>query len=925
MIKGIFAVLLLLIIIDCAYADWSLPPDVEGPSGISGGSGGIIAGSQEAVPSTSYLRLSLAIACYDEARTASDGIDYRIVMFNRTNYLDGTPVLDYEYYYPLPFIYGAGYWSSDATPLWVPNYEPGVQITLDSSNPKFVRFEGECDAFSRNEHEYYENSNLLKTYCSPTGCDPSDWDQMDPAAFSYNVDWDNDQTMCQLLGGDWLSGGDYDGWRCCVDDWIWIYNRPIDYHSRGIPERHDLESADSLCLYSSTPSYGNAIDTGDYFGGNNYYCSSQGMGHKAYDPTLSYDDDGESTFADPSKPFYFLGSGNSETDIGKWSDYYENDAMFCDMSFDSSSGAGVKFQWLTLKDAGNKNQAVCELFLGYNWTGTMCCGAPGNPESYNDPETECDGLGRGTQILNSGTPLAHITFQQQFQDLCDAYRTKNRACFENRTVENNSIAFSQDNPDIKNIFNENGELFICSGTNNVPGFTVVPKCGYKGGYDEFSICTYMNDSWHKKTESYSSDILGYRPGLYDNEDDLSASVHSSSLPSEVVNAGLFSVNTECCFSNMCWDGNECVDSASVYKLSPDNEWSELVTYEDGDQVFACRNGTWHGPIDPQYNWFYDTRYPGFCVDADQCYCTGCPAKYVDNGCTNQPNFFKDDHFCEGPGWTSRTKLLATQMMALSNGDYTLFCGDYEAAINYFQPLEPLSGRLNNFCVLNSSGTVTIGVSFNADGNDPLALDADNALLDPSSGFITTALGEDLLNCDDAIGIAGQDGYGSFRKCMAGNNKFWYNEKTQTLIYSKDGIDEAEPLPSNYDQYNSQIKTLFSTISSHIDAHTADIDKVLLNIEPFKNADDFSELYLSKTGQDTVFGVVETKYDPANKDNRNFMGISYTGVDGIDCDDITSAYDYAYCGQQGQSMIVLGRRVDTGFKYWTDLTAKLRMR
>ena len=736
----------------------------------------------------------------------------------------------------------------------------------------------------------------------------------------YTCNWDTSKTQCEFIGGNWTDEVGFSGQACCGDDWVWLNNIAVDYMPRTSAQRQQLSETDRLCMYSRYPDYGSSRSFEDYYGENSYYCDNLGLGHFARDDRLTLDQD--NTYANSSQPYYFVGVGDQETDLGKWSDADENKALYCDVDFSNQAGEGVVFSWLKIEDAASKNQAVCDLFLGYGWTGTRCCGAPGVPDSYNDPAAECDAFARSDQLLEDGLTLYDITFQPRFEELCSEHLTENSACFEKKLVKNNTVAASSSNSDVKNIYNSGGELYVCDGAYNAAGFTVVPKCQGIGGLEQYALCTHMNDSWHKKTETYSYDTLGYRSGRYDSVAKLEASIHESSLPT--IAQDLVGVDTECCYSDMCWDGQRCTDEHSLYYLSADS-WGIYSGGSIADKdIYMCNDGSWEGPLDPEFDWDYNTDIPGFCAEDFQCYCNDCPQDYVDNGCTNMSYFFVDDHLCEEGTWSSRTKALAAHMISVAEGDYTLFCDRYDTSLNYPDPVVSFSPYVNNFCVLREGENTVLGVTFNPLDDSPMDVDAESILFGSGTGqgFIPDVLGKtDIDSCEDALGT-GTGGAGLFHRCQSENGKYWYNDAIHAFIYSKDDLS-GDAFASDYLSQKSSVESMFETADVHIASNTEDIESVLLSITPLTHARDFRRLYVASQSGETAFGIVEEKYDPEYQDNRNFLCVVYSGMGGVGCTDVLDAYEYSYCGEQGADIIAIGRKVDDDFKFWTDLTAELR--
>ncbi len=915
--------LAVIILVSFAYAiQYNLPDGVDNVvEGVSGGGGG--SGSSPSLdidPNSSDLIMMGMISCYDDDR-GFDGEDPRTVIFDMKEFYDG--ILDgasYQIKYAEPFLSSG--WDPEATKVTLPPFDP--------NNPVHIRFEGRdfgpdsmsgCYFFGNAWHQEYEDG-VLKGSAYNTG-----WQRAPNNVFQQHVDWDKSQSNCEVLGGAWLSGGNYDGYRCCGDDWIWVNNIAINYQPLSIVDQTARFSDDSLCLYSSYPDYGKGIDISDYFGTNSYICDPRNLGHSSYDTSLGYDD-GYRDSQISSSPYYFIYDGSQKTDLGKWSDHSGTNAQVCTVGFDNSPGKGVVFSWQDISTAADSGQAMCELYLGYNWTGTKCCGAPGSPDTYNDPAKECDSQTQADDIESqTGIGLSDVAFMSEFDALCSSPSrlSKNRACYDKYSVDNHQILSSdREQPEIEDLFNLDGMLHFCQSSVVSPpaGFDADPKCSLLGVKGDFAVCTYGNDSW--KTQNNAGETLGYIGNKFADLNAEKSKLHESSLPNEISSSMGIGQQTECCFADSCWDGSACQPNSTYYWFKPSEQyWGEKISGEDWNgqiKVYRCKNGEWNGPLEPVYDWDQNTDKPEFCVEDYQCACTdkNCPG-HTSNGCTNVPNYFTGDHFCDNENWTSRTRILAEQLMEIAGSDdYELFCDKFENSVNYYKPLEQNKALINSVCVLkySASDNVVLGFSLNT-GFDAKNTDIQDELLN----FISSTFEEDLSECDNAVNPTDNSQYGNFRRCKTNNNAYWFNKNSRLLIYAKGGLLATDPMPSDYQANGDMIESLFNWISSEI--YTAGPDINIRSITAFANARDFSRMYLASENGDRVLGVIENVYDDYYEDNRNFLGVAYTGISGVDCTKIRAADKNAYCDDSGQEVIVLEKNTNDDFPYWTDLTAKLR--
>jgi len=204
----------------------------------------------------------------------------------------------------------------------------------------------------------------------------------------------------------------------------------------------------------------------------------------------------------------------------------------------------------------------------------------------------------------------------------------------------------------------------------------------------------------------------------------------------------------CCPTKWCWDPNE-----QTCQRSQKGEFYNPMLYNFSGDLYRCMDGFWKSAY-PKYDWLQEMQ--GYCDYADQCFISETLNPSGRAECINPGNWkpeFKQ-HYCYNGSWTTRTKLIALQMINITqesaNGadNYTLFCDKLENALNnykdYFEgfgmipeafgaaPAAPVEGEanvtkynpenLNNFCVLEytfypGKKRVVLGTSLNTAIND----------------------------------------------------------------------------------------------------------------------------------------------------------------------------------------------------------------
>ncbi|RJQ18703.1 hypothetical protein C4580_06425 [Candidatus Woesearchaeota archaeon] len=154
-------------------------------------------------------------------------------------------------------------------------------------------------------------------------------------------------------------------------------------------------------------------------------------------------------------------------------------------------------------------------------------------------------------------------------------------------------------------------------------------------------------------------------------------------------------------------------------------------------------------------------------------------------CINDTQYILD-YYCDGGSWTSRTRRISEQLLAValaqSGENFSLYCDRYDRVLNrYLYPVERgiaqdflgkfcpqgfteqvLEGCTNNMCVLRHAG----GVAFGASLNSPV----DN----PQRSFLF-ALNRPSNECRNAV-----DDDGEFDPC--GNN-VWYDRRLNAVLYA----------------------------------------------------------------------------------------------------------------------------------------------
>ena len=401
-------------------------------------------------------------------------------------------------------------------------------------------------------------------------------------------------------------------------------------------------------------------------------------------------------------------------------------------------------------------------------------------------------------------------------------------------------------------------------------------------------------------------------------------------------------STSCCPANYCWNSTACVPSeANVTALV-----NPLIL---GDNVWRCLDGNWTLSI-RRYAW--DFSQSGFCPTITQCLVDPAgnaslnnqPETYdptIDIPQCIETRQFIEDHYCFNGTWTSRTKLIALQLLDIVNktGDefnYTLFCDNYKNALavyDYLSIEDYLRGKLfamppisiytcsdnmnyvmpcvNNFCVLKytdrSSGEqkVVFGTSLNKPINDS------------EFSFLRT-LDQKSDYCSDLIGTGS-----NFTKCSNDPN-IWYSDAINSVIFSKTGI-----LIGPLSIFDSFVRFLFNPIRSIINyvvdtiAPRAEPSGAVIDYNFTKNVKDFNQIYINSLYGISIRAIIEQP-----QLDKKFITIKYFGVPEDVCLAV-DVYDRANpppgqisCTKEDSVYYVISDQ-EVAFKVWTDFTSKLR--
>ncbi|MEA3430455.1 MAG: hypothetical protein U9R08_04235 [Nanoarchaeota archaeon] len=348
----------------------------------------------------------------------------------------------------------------------------------------------------------------------------------------------------------------------------------------------------------------------------------------------------------------------------------------------------------------------------------------------------------------------------------------------------------------------------------------------------------------------------------------------------------------CCPESFCWTGLRCVDSVPYINYNtritnPDSfslgtiDWLEIPAYDvPGADAWVCKDitgkGTWaEGYI--KFSYDYEgapsndiSKYYGICNNNSHCY-----AKELEH-CIDHQEFYQD-HYCDDGAWTSRTKFLASKMLELvpENTNYDLFCDDIDFSLNRYNYIADEANDINAYSIIKGSSSPKISNNYcvleiNEDEGNVYVGTSLNTPLE-NTQFLNLL---DIENCDNAI----ENNDGGYHYCSALKQNTWFNNKTQSIIYSKDDESfEFRQDMTGTEKFVNIILHPIQTLSNLLNPEKLEkpsfsYEITNANISFANLSKDFKNIYAAKQGSLEVIGIRE-KID----NNRAFYYVAYNGT------------------------------------------------
>lgn len=421
---------------------------------------------------------------------------------------------------------------------------------------------------------------------------------------------------------------------------------------------------------------------------------------------------------------------------------------------------------------------------------------------------------------------------------------------------------------------------------------------------------------------------------------------------------------ECCSEDSCWNGTVCVWNQKYY---PDSK-----SYPG---EYRCIDGVWTVSI-KKYDW--DGIEWGYCPEDSQCLVNpdgdfnnnGMPETYFYSSDENDPSLLAPqcinnsqyilDHYCDNGNWTSRTKLLAYDLLGLVNNipgvsEYTLFCEDYKKTLNAYKysaypfgiadhfleldygirdrclskKYQPIS-CVNKICILKYSESGDEKAIFGTTINVPINA-TENEDVDPNL-YLLGMFGKNQLAkpsyCQGAM-----DSDSNYDMCLG--NDVWYNHETETLVYNKEGISSFLISSNPFIRFFRNLFDFIQFWKPELPfSPTVGIDLSFIN-----KSKDFNRLYIDIKPTSSVRALRESIFVPGEGAVK-FIAINYSGFSADICDTVNKfndewtgspyyQYNYAIvCNRTGDSYYITTRdltyfeaRIDD---IWQQLTSRLRV-
>jgi len=306
--------------------------------------------------------------------------------------------------------------------------------------------------------------------------------------------------------------------------------------------------------------------------------------------------------------------------------------------------------------------------------------------------------------------------------------------------------------------------------------------------------------------------------------------------------------------------------------------------------FVAAQGAQWVEVNVKHNW--DRRSSGFCNEGAQCLVSNAFNETWDNmpdrywsqvanwqrpKCINHTQYISDN-YCENGEWTSRTKLLSKQLLAIALDkaptSFSLYCDNYKKVLNRYQYrtdyglvtnflnslncLQAGNKRkdncVNNICVMKYNNNIAIGTAINTD------ISGEKSPLQ--------ALNLSKAACNNAKQSGG------YNHCGFG---VWYNHDLKSMIYTPalQTLPAVTTLTEQFfmDPYNKLNDYVFKVV------HQPTIQQQ--NYTFFNFTPKFNQIYMAKDQFDFAYSFREQNITLVQRDYAGWFCFSYFSAY-VDC-------------------------------------------
>ncbi len=529
-------------------------------------------------------------------------------------------------------------------------------------------------------------------------------------------------------------------------------------------------------------------------------------------------------------------------------------------------------------------------------------------------------------------------------------------------------------------------------------------CEYDGGVDDTenmvdkeNYCSVKGSFFCSYGETYNGTIQ-LRPEWSDIDSGTAKAIERnktqdiSELELKRINFGMDSSKgyreIACCPEDYCWNGYMCVQGVDlpldqeryesytkhdIGKEYHSNAFAKEFGYSNKSKEFDMHICTREKIItddDDPSQYYYTAHWNksyyketwdnqshegsniGYCLKDSQCWIgTEC----VDDGWYTYKTSYPSsadvgDHYCDNGTWTTRTKKIAERMLYLANtrspDNYTLFCGDAEDVLNYYE--YNVDGVLLTYIIsgTNANNLCVLKYNFEEDGEYDYAVGISlNQHIDKKVPFPVAIDGFDgcnLLTDDFAQYRAGvREAPDNYEKCRIYTQSlpftFWYKFKDRSVIFFDKDFTQTVFDPAETSIFDIVLK-FFTNPTEAISDILSNFIKPRVDMFNYDKVDvikNYDNIYFEKHEDKIVHAVKEkitdsSKYLGANE----VMRITYYNFTTDLCENIINYYQQEDMLDKiisCQPVVTPGDQMyyqvyssdPQTFTNWKEITAKLR--